>query len=132
VTQSPRQVKDHPIAATLREQVATQIAFPNPGAAAEDYVEFFGYTPTEFETIRSFEPDSRMLLVKQAHRSAVCRLDLAGMTEELEVISGSLEKAELLDKVRAELGSDDPAVWLPVYLARCRKDRAPTPMPAAA
>jgi type IV secretion system protein VirB4 len=127
VTQSPSQVKDHPIAPTLREQTATLIAFPNPNASFDDYIGF-GYSPTEYETIKAFEPDSRMLLFKQAHRSAVCRLDLGGMNDELDVISGSKEKVQMLDEIRAELRSDDPADWLPVYLERCRLTRVEQPV----
>ena len=132
VTQSPSQVKDHPIAKTLKEQLATRIAFPNPDASYDDYVEFFGYTLTEFETIKSWERESRMCLIKQGHRSAVCQLDLSGMSDELEVISGSKAKVKILDAVRSELRTDDPSVWLPVFLERCRHGRDQDPFFSAA
>jgi type IV secretion system protein VirB4 len=116
VTQSPSQVNAYPIGATLREQCATQIFLPNPAADYTDYVEGFKLSPTEFETIKGFDLDSRMFLVKVGQRSTICRLDLGGMRDELEVISGTLDNVMLLDELRQRLGSDDPKVWMKPYL----------------
>jgi len=140
VTQSPSQVNDYPIGSTLREQCALQIFLPNPAADYKDYVDGFKVTPTEFETIRNLALDSRLFLVKRGQRSAVCRLDLSGMHDELDVISGTLDNVLLLDQIRHELHSDDPEVWLPVLLDRIRQRRAlaaaaprrqATPLPTA-
>lgn len=123
VTQSPSQVNQYPIGATLREQCVTQIYLPNPAADAADYVEGFKLTPTEFETVKGFALESRTFLVKQGDRSTVCQLDLGGFDDELAILSGTLESVQVLDEVRAELGSDDPDVWMPLFLSRLRSKK---------
>jgi type IV secretion system protein VirB4 len=50
-------------------------------------------TEREFRLIKDqLEPGSRMFLVKQAHHSVVCQLDLKGFDAELAVISGRAAK----------------------------------------
>lgn len=99
VTQSPSQVNQYPIGATLREQSQTQIFLPNPGADHADYVDGFKLTDTEFETIRNLAPDSRCFLVKQGDRSTVCNLNLYGFADELEILTGTPESVELCEQV---------------------------------
>ncbi len=115
VTQSPADVLRHPIGRTMVEQSVTQIYLPNPRADRADYVDGFKLTEAEFEVIRELGETSRTFLVKQGKTSAICRFDLAGMTEILTVISGTTENVAALDAIRAEVG-DDPEVWLPLFL----------------
>ena len=49
--------------------------------------------------------------------------DLGGMTDILNVLSGTTDNIELLDVIREEVG-DDPAVWLPVFHKRTAARRA--------
>ncbi|MFP3186420.1 MAG: hypothetical protein RXS25_37610, partial [Paraburkholderia sp.] len=67
--------------------------------------------------------NSRMFLVKQGHQSAIGKLDLAGLGDVLDVLSGTTDNVELLDTIRAQVG-DDPDVWLPVFHAQLAKRRA--------
>jgi type IV secretion system protein VirB4 len=124
ITQSPSQVNHHPIGATLREQCVQHIYLPNPKADEADYVNGFKVTPTEFAKVRDFALDSRLLLIKRGSRSAICRLDLGGMADELAVLSGTLDNVLLLDRLRAELGTDDPDVWLRPFLDQVRRRQA--------
>jgi len=123
VTQSPSQVNQYPIGATLREQCVTQIFLPNPGADYADYVEGFKLSEAEFEHIRSLAPDSRCFLVKQGDRSAVCSLNLYGLADELEVLTGTPESVQLCEQVRSELQTDEPDRWLPVFLERLKAQK---------
>jgi type IV secretion system protein VirB4 len=123
VTQSPSQVNKYPIGSTLREQCVTQIFLPNPQADYADYVDGFKLSPTEFEVIKELPLESRMFLVKQGHRSALCKLDLGGMRDELEIMSGTLDNVMLLDALRKDLNSDDPEVWMEPFLQRVRQRR---------
>jgi type IV secretion system protein VirB4 len=125
VTQSPSQVNKYPIGSTLREQSVTQIFLPNPAADYEDYVEGFKLTDAEFALLKSLALDSRMFLVKQGHRTALCRLDLGHMSDALEIISGTLDNVVLLDGLRAQLG-DAPEAWMGPFLAaiQSRNDSA--------
>ena len=115
VTQSPSDVLSHPIGRTMVEQSVTQIYLPNPRADRQDYVDGFKLTEAEYEVIRSLSETSRTFLVKQGKTSAICRFDLAGLSDILTVISGTTESIALLDAIRAEVG-DDPDVWLPILL----------------
>ncbi len=88
-TQSASDVLDSPISRTLVEQTPTKIFFPNRRCDLHEYTEGFGLTEREFRLIKEqLEPGSRMFLVKQAHHSVVCQLDLKGFDAELAVISG--------------------------------------------
>ena len=121
-TQSPSDVLTSDIAKAIIEQSATMIYLPNPQADKEDYVGGFKVTETEFEIIKGMAEDSRMFLVKQGHRSTVCRLDLGGgFDDELAILSGSTDNLELLEQARNEAG-DDPKDWLPLFHQK-RKSR---------
>src|SRR5450755_107550 len=123
VTQSPSDVLQHRIGKTMVEQSVTQIFLPNPRADHDDYVRGFKLTEAEFRIIQNLGESSRMFLVKQGHRSAIVRFDLGGMTDVLNVVSGTADNVELLDQLRAEVG-DDPAVWLPLFHARIASRRS--------
>ena len=120
-TQSPSDVIESPIAKAVIEQSATMVFLPNPKADRKDYIEGFKITETEFEIIRGMAEDSRMFLVKQGHRSTVCRLDLGGFNEELVVLSGSTDNLELMEQARMEAG-EEPENWLPLFFEK-RKQR---------
>ncbi len=117
VTQSPSDVLTHPIGKTMVEQSVTQLYLPNPRADKADYVDGFKLTEAEFEVIRNLGETSRTFLVKQGRTSAICRFDLAGMTDVLGVISGTTESVAALDVIRAQVG-DDPDAWMPLFLSR--------------
>jgi len=121
-TQSASDALESRIAAAIVEQAATQIFLPNPKAKAADYIDGFGLTPHEFELVRALPDTSRCFLVKQADHSAVARLDLSGLDEALLVLAGNERRVRRLDQARAEKG-DDPADWLPAYLASARERR---------
>ena len=118
-TQSANDVLESPISRTLVEQTPTKIFFPNPDANWRDYTEGFGLTEREFRLIKEqLEPGSRMFLVKQAHHSVVCELDLKGFDAELAVISGRAGQVaqmhELIARAASGAGPDD---WLPAFMA---------------
>ena len=122
-TQSPADVLRSDIARALIEQSATFFFLPNPRADYDDYVHGFKLTEAEFNIVRNLGENSRMFLVKQGHRSAIGKLDLAGLGDVLDVLSGTTDNVELLDKIRAQVG-DDPDVWLPDFHAQLAKRRA--------
>lgn len=124
ITQSPSQLVGNSIAATIREQCVTQVFLANPAADRGDYVDEFKLTEPEFEVIKGFTPESRQFLVKQGDRSAVCRLNLNGFDDELIVFGSTPSSLEVLDAVRHEVGSDDPAQWLELFLTRVRATKA--------
>lgn len=116
-TQSPSDVLDSPISRTLVEQTPTKIFFPNADADFREYTQGFGLTEREFRLIKiELEPGSRMFLVKQAHHSVVCQLDLKGFDAELAVISGRASEVQRMHRIISATGSE-PAAWLPEFMA---------------
>ncbi len=116
-TQSASDVLDSPISRTLVEQIPTKVFFPNADANFQEYTQGFGLTEREFKLIKEqLEPGSRMFLIKQAHHSVVCQLDLKGFDAELAVISGRANEVARLHQIMSATGSD-PAAWLPRFMA---------------
>ena len=75
----------------------------------------YSLTEREFELIKTkLMPNSRKLLIKQGHESAVVTLNLAGFDYELAVISGTTDKVNLMHQLVEEVGSN-PKDWLPLY-----------------
>jgi type IV secretion system protein VirB4 len=117
-TQSASDVLGSPISRTLIEQTPTKVFFPNADANADDYLGGFGLTEREFRLIKEeLEPGSRRFLVKQAHQSVVCELDLKGFDAELAVISGRRTAVDVMNEVIARHGSE-PRHWLPLFYER--------------
>ncbi|KWO47946.1 type IV secretion system protein VirB4 [Burkholderia sp. MSMB1459WGS] len=113
-TQSPADVLNSPIARALVEQTATFFFLPNPTADYDDYVHGFKLSEAEFNIVRRMGEHSRLFLVKQGHRSAVGRLDLTGLGDVLDVLSGTTDNVALLDAIRADVG-ELPEAWLPHF-----------------
>jgi type IV secretion system protein VirB4 len=105
------------ISRTLVEQTPTKVFFPNADASHDEYTRGFGLSDREFELIKEqLEPGSRTFLVKQAHHSVVCGLDLKGFDAELAVISGRAGKVAQMSELIAERGPL-PDDWLPAFMA---------------
>jgi type IV secretion system protein VirB4 len=116
-TQSPSDVLDSPISRTLVEQTPTKVFFPNADADIAEYTEGFGLTAREYRLIKDqLEPGSRMFLVKQAHHSVVCQLDLKGFEGELAVISGRASEVKRMHQIISATGAE-PRSWLPRFMA---------------
>jgi type IV secretion system protein VirB4 len=116
-TQSPSDVLESSISRTLIEQTPTKNIFPNADANWREYTEGLGLTEREFRLIKDrLEPGSRMFLVKQAHHSVVCELDLKGFDAELAVISGRAQQLAQMRQMISAAGPD-PTDWLPLFTA---------------
>jgi type IV secretion system protein VirB4 len=130
-TQSPSDVLRHPIGRTMIEQSVTKIFLANPEAVREEYVDGFGLSEAEFEIVRSLGAQGgRRFLVKQGHSSAICELDLAGLSDFVTVLSATTDNVALLDSVRERHG-DDPFQWLPVLLREVQDRKTRTSRRAA-
>jgi len=114
-TQSAEDALDSRIASAIVEQAATQIFTANPKAQSRDYVEGFGLTPYEYDLVRTLPDNAHCFLIKHGHDSVVARLNLAGESEILTILSGRERTVRLLDEIRARTG-DDPDAWLPELL----------------
>lgn len=113
-TQSVEDAAGSEISDTLIQQTATQIFLPNLKANASGYMDSFMLSKREFTLIKTTDPSSRFFLVKQGTDAVVARVDLSGMEDVINVLSGRADTVILLDKIRAEVG-DDPEDWLPIF-----------------
>ena len=122
-TQSASDVLQSSISRTLVEQTPTKVFFPNADASHDEYTQGFGLSDREFQLIKEeLEPGSRTFLVKQAHHSVVCRLDLKGFAAELAVISGrAVQLTQMSDLIAAR--GPLPDDWLPAFMAANTDER---------
>ncbi|AIL65799.1 Type IV secretion system protein virB4 [Rickettsiales bacterium Ac37b] len=118
-TQSVEDASKSAISDTLIQQTATQIFLPNLKATSV-YRTAFMLSEREYILIKTTDPASRFFLVKQGTNSIVGRIDLSGMNNIINVLSGRTETVLLLDEIRKEVG-DDPDVWLPIFYERVNR-----------
>lgn len=117
-TQSVEDASKSTISDTLVQQTATQIYLINL-KATETYKKVFMLSDREFSIIKTTDPGSRFFLVKQDNSSVVTRVNLSGMVDVVNVLSGRIDTVLLLDKIRARVG-DDPRNWLPIFAKEVR------------
>lgn len=131
-TQSPEDALKSDIAAALIEQTATMVLLPNPNADRKDYIDGLKLTESEFKVVSALDERSRCFLVKQGHASAVCKLDLNGMDDELAVISASTDNISILHQVLEDVAAhaenphvvaQTPDQWLQQFYAQRKGSR---------
>ena len=71
----------------------------------------------EYQIIRTTDPGTRYFLVKQGLNAIVARLNLSGMTNIINVLSGRTDIIVLLNEIIKEYGND-PEIWLPIFYKR--------------
>jgi type IV secretion system protein VirB4 len=118
-TQSVEDASKSAISDTLIQQTATQIFLPNLKATSV-YRTAFMLSEREFVLIKTTDPGSRFFLIKQGPSAVVARIDLSGMTDIINVLSGRTETVLILDKLRQEYG-DNPDKWLHLFYEKVRK-----------
>jgi type IV secretion system protein VirB4 len=112
-TQSVEDATKSDISDTLVQQTSTQIFLPNLKATTV-YRSVFRLSEREFNLVRTTDPSSRFFLVKQDNDGVVAKIDLSGMEEFINVLSGRIETVALLDEIMSEVG-EDPKDWLPIF-----------------
>jgi type IV secretion system protein VirB4 len=118
-TQSVEDASKSAISDTLIQQTATQIFLPNLKATSV-YRTAFMLSQREFTLIKTTDPSSRYFLIKQGVNALVAKVNLSGMDNIVNVLSGRTETVLLLDELRAKYG-DVPEKWLPVFYQRVRE-----------
>ena len=112
-TQSVEDATKSDISDTLVQQTSTQIFLPNLKATSV-YRSVFRLSEREFNLVRTTDPSSRYFLVKQDNDGVLAKIDLSGMQEFINVLSGRIETVALLDEIMNEVG-EDPKNWLPIF-----------------
>lgn len=112
-TQSVEDAAKSKISDTLIQQTATQIFLPNL-KATDVYKDAFMLSQREYMLIKTTDPSSRYFLVKQGVNAIVARVDLSGMDNVINVLSGRSDTVLLVKELREKYG-DNPERWLPVF-----------------
>jgi type IV secretion system protein VirB4 len=118
-TQSVEDASKSQISDTLVQQTATQIFLPNL-KATHAYRDVFMLTEREFALVKNTDPASRFFLIKQDNDGVIARLDLAGMDDAINILSGRASTVRLLDDIRAEVGND-PRQWIPIFMRKVKE-----------
>jgi type IV secretion system protein VirB4 len=120
-TQSVEDASKSAISDTLIQQTATQIFLPNL-KATDAYRKIFMLSEREYQLIKTTDPGSRFFLIKQGSDAVVAKIDLSGMDDVINILSGRADTVLVLDEIRKQYG-DDPNVWIPLFNKRL-KERA--------
>lgn len=118
-TQSVEDAAKSQISDTLVQQTATQIYLPNL-KATQVYRDVFMLSEREFIIVKTTDPSSRFFLIKQDGAGVVARIDLKGMTDVVNVLSGRADTVRLLDSIIEKTGSN-PDAWLDEFMVRVRE-----------
>lgn len=118
-TQSVEDASKSKISDTLLQQTATQIFLPNL-KATDSYRTAFMLSQREYSLIKTTDPGSRFFLIKQGTDAVVARLDLRGMDDIVNILSGRTDTVLLLYDIIKRYG-DNPEDWLPVFYKECRQ-----------
>jgi len=118
-TQSVEDASKSDISDTLIQQTATQIFLPNL-KATDVYKTAFMVSQREFTLIKTTDPGSRFFLIKQGTDAVVARLDLRGMDNTINVLSGRSDTVLLLYDIMKRYG-ENPKDWLPVFYKECKE-----------
>jgi type IV secretion system protein VirB4 len=118
-TQSVEDASKSDISDTLIQQTATQIFLPNL-KATEVYKTTFMLSEREFTLVKTTDPSTRYFLVKQGTNAVIARVNLAGMDDIINVLSGGSESVGMLYEIFKEYG-EHPDDWLPVFYERAKE-----------
>ncbi len=118
-TQSVEDASKSAISDTLIQQTATQIFLPNL-KATDVYKTAFMLSQREYTLIKTTDPSTRFFLVKQGKDAVVARLDLGGMDNIINVLSGRSDTVLLLYDIMREYG-EKPEIWLPVFYKKVKE-----------
>lgn len=118
-TQSVEDAVKSQISDTLIQQTATQIFLPNLKATSV-YKTGFMLSEREYQIIKTTDPSSRYFVIKQGINSVVARVNLSGMNNIINVLSGRTETVLLVKSLREKYG-DNPEKWLPIFYEEAKK-----------
>ena len=117
-TQSVEDATKSQISDTLIQQTSTQIFLPNL-KATDVYKTAFMLSQREYMLIKTTDPASRYFLIKQGVSAVIAKVNLSGMDNIINVLSGRADTVVLLDKIIEKHGSD-PKKWLRFFYEEVR------------
>ena len=120
VTPTPEVITDN---VDLRQQFRTSILLPNGKASENTYLGQNGLMCSETELAWIKENDNpavkaKPFLIKNSSQSVISKMDLSGMLDFVEILSGNEVKYNLLQEVISDVGSSDYSDWAETFQHR--------------
>lgn len=115
-TQSVEDAAKSEISDTLVQQTATQIFLANL-KATNVYRDVFMLSKRELALVKTTDPSSRFFLLKQDQDGVVARVNMFGMDDMINTLSGRIDLCIMADQIRKEYGNDS-AKWLPIFFEK--------------
>lgn len=115
-SQSPEDAIECDIFPAIIQQTATKVYLANPDAEYAEYKKC-NLTEGEFSKLKTFDRNSRKMLIKQSNTSCFASFYLSGFDEFFPILSGETADIVLCESIRAEVGND-PDVWIPEFMKR--------------
>jgi len=116
-TQSAKDAIGSSVGDAIIEQSPTQIFLPNARASEDHYCGGFGLSRHELKIIQDLTPESRCFLLRHGNNSVIAKLDLSGMDEFIDILSGRTETVRIVEKLIKNHGSR-PDQWLQHFKER--------------
>ncbi|ENE6639021.1 conjugal transfer protein [Salmonella enterica] len=121
-SQSPEDAISCTIFDAIIQMTPTKMFLPNSDASWAGYKKC-GLTRQEYNKLAELDKYSRKLLLKQGHQSCILDYGLYDFDDFLPVISSTKENVQIAAKIREELNTNDPDIWVPAFQAEMRRQR---------
>lgn len=102
MTQEPEDAVTNTIVSdSLKNSSSFEIFYPNYKAKEDTYCKQLGLTEHEFELVKTLKQQDRCFLLKhkQGQTSEIVRMNLTGMTDALNIISGKESTVKILNEI---------------------------------
>lgn len=127
--QKPGHILDHRLGRSILSQCATNFLFPEQGAKWAEYgTQGLGCTPAEFRFLTSLQTvttnresqSKRRLIIRRQAGSVVVQFDITGLDDEIAMLSGRTDTANLMQTIADELGDATPDELVAEFKRRWR------------
>ncbi|TPG45998.1 hypothetical protein EAH89_25585 [Roseomonas nepalensis] len=106
ISQSPSDVIAAGVVASLVEQCPNQMHFANPSVSRSDFVEGLKRSDGEFEALKTIGKGSGRFLLCKGSESSIQQLPLAGMGDDLAILSTSNHTLRIIDAIPDDVRRD--------------------------
>ena len=109
--QQPEHITESAVGASLASQAQTVFAFPSRDADPAQFIDQLGFTRPMYRALTEEMPtlSYRSVMMKRDSGSAILRVELTDMADEIAILSGREETTRLIPAIRALVGNDPDA-----------------------
>ena len=104
---------------TIKTNIANIICYPDPNASREHYVDYLGFTESEFIWVKETSPDSRQVIFKRTStgESVILNVDLNALNSGEHNYLNAFNSGNTPRLYLEQLMKSNPKDWLDRYLA---------------